>query len=167
MKKLIRQKDVLSKSAKLIQPKVKMVTVSWIFPLQKIYMRLLLVQLCLKKKKYVAVKHGLPQWLQSLQKWKNGRLITRALKIWYRNRPQSCVAIQNGQDHKSSTSKEFCIPRFGDSDEKLRYSIWQELSHHKKRCAQSSTTVQAYQRTKKIKETGRWKGPSVGYFTCR
>lgn len=27
-----------------------MVTVSWIFPLQKIYMRLLLVQLCLKKK---------------------------------------------------------------------------------------------------------------------
>jgi hypothetical protein len=58
VKKLIRQTDVLSKGVKLILPKVKMVTVSWIFPLQKIYIRLFLVQLCLKF--YVAVKHGLP-----------------------------------------------------------------------------------------------------------
>jgi len=53
-KKLIRQTDVLSKSANLILPKVKMVTVSWIFPLQKIYTRLLLVQLCLKKIMWVS-----------------------------------------------------------------------------------------------------------------
>jgi hypothetical protein len=63
--------------------------------------------------------------------------------------PKICVAIQNGQDMKCSISEEFFIPCFGDNDKKLRYSMWQELSHHREKwCTQSSTIVQAYKRTK-------------------